>query len=110
MGITFVDGVSNVGGNIFGNDIFTIKLNGSTLYTGTTWEAYYYNYERISSGTPRLQAVDSVLFRVSGSNTPGVSGGGFYFEDFSISNAAIPAPSAIAIVGLAGFLGRRRKA
>ena len=110
MGITFVDGVSTVGGAIYGNDIFTIKLNGSTLYTGTTWEAYYYNYERISSGTPRLQAVDSVLFRLSGSSTPSVSGGGFYFEDFSISNAAIPAPGAAALVGLAGLLGRRRKA
>ena len=111
MGITFVDGVSNVGGQIFGNDIFTIRLNGSTIYTGTTWEAYYYNNERITAGTPRLQAVDSVLFRVSGSNTPGVSGGGFYFEDFSISNSAVPAPGAAALIGLAGLVtGRRRKA
>jgi MYXO-CTERM domain-containing protein len=111
MGITFVDGVSNVGGQIFGNDIFTIRLNGSTIYTGTTWEAYYYNYERITAGTPRLQAVDSVLFRVSGSSTPTLSGGGFYFEDFSISNSAVPAPGAAALVGLAGLCtGRRRKA
>ena len=109
MGIQFVDGVSNVGGAIYGNDIFTIRLNGQTIYTGTTWEAYYYNYERISSGTPRLQAVDSMLFRVSGSNTPGVSGGGFYFEDFSISNTAIPAPGAVALLGVAGLVGSRRR-
>ena len=111
MGITFVDGVSNVGGQMFGNDIFTIRLNGSTIYTGTTWEAYYYNNERITAGTPRLQAVDSVLFRVSGSNTPGVSGGGFYFEDFAIGNTIVPAPGAATLVGLAGLVtGRRRKA
>ena len=109
MGIQFVDGVSNVGGAMYGNDIFTIRLNGQTIYTGTTWEAYYYNYERISSGTPRLQAVDSMLFRVSGSNTPSVSGGGFYFEDFSISNAAIPAPGALALLGVAGLAGSRRR-
>ncbi len=109
MGIQFVDGVSNVGGAMYGNDIFTIRLNGQTIYTGTTWEAYYYNYERISSGTPRLQAVDSMLFRVSGSNTPSVSGGGFYFEDFSISNTAIPAPGALALLGVAGLAGSRRR-
>ena len=109
MGIQFVDGVSNVGGAMYGNDIFTIRLNGQTIYTGTTWEAYYYNYERISSGTPRLQAVDSMLFRVSGSNTPGVSGGGFYFEDFAISNSAIPAPGALALLGVAGLAGSRRR-
>jgi hypothetical protein len=109
MGITFVDGVSNVGGQIFGNDIFTIRLNGSTIYTGTTWEAYYYNYERITAGTPRLQAVDSVLFRVSGLNEPSLSGGGFYFEDFAINNSAIPAPGALALLGVAGLVGARRR-
>ena len=112
MGLTFVDGVSNVGGSIYGNDIFTIRLNGQALYTGTSWEAYYYNYERISSGTPRLQAVDSVLFRVNNSTsggTPGLTGNGFYFEDVVVNNSAIPAPGAAALVAVAGLMARRRR-
>ena len=107
--VTFVDGVSTVGGQIFGNDIVNISLNGSQIYTGTTWEAYYYSNELITAGTPRLQAVDSMLFRVSGSNTPGVSGKGFYFEDFSIGNTIVPAPGAVALLGVAGLAGGRRR-
>jgi hypothetical protein len=113
MGIEFVDGVSTVGGSIVGNDIFTIKLNGATIHTGTTWEAYYYNFEQITAGTPRLQAVDSMLFRVNNSasgGTPGLLGGGFFFEDVVVNNSAIPAPGAIALLGLAGLVGRRRRA
>ncbi|MFN9992729.1 MAG: hypothetical protein ACK54H_05230 [Phycisphaerales bacterium] len=110
MGVTFVDGVSNVGGSIYGNDIFTIKLNGSLIHTGTTWEAYYYNNERITAGTPRLQAVDSVLFRVNNSvtgGTPSLSGNGFYFETVEVSN--IPAPGAAALLGLGGLVASRRR-
>ena len=111
MGITFVDGVSTVGGQVYGNDVLKIWLNGALIHTGSTWESYYYNYERISSGTPRLQAVDSMLFRVSGTAATGTSGNGFYFEDFAIGNTIVPAPGAVALIGLAGLItGRRRKA
>jgi hypothetical protein len=115
MGITFVDGVSTVGGQVFGNDVMKIWLNGSLIHTGTTWESYYYSNvsERnaVASGPgPRLQAVDSMLFRVSGTAATGTSGNGFYFEDFAIGNTIVPAPGAAALIGLAGFLGRRRKA
>ena len=111
MGITFVDGVSTVGGQVYGNDVLKIWLNGALIHTGSTWESYYYNYERITAGTPRLQAVDSMLFRVAGTAAPGTSGNGFYFEDFAIGNTIVPAPGAAALIGLAGLItGRRRKA
>lgn len=109
MGITFVDGVDTVGGQVFGNDVVRIWLNGSLIHTGTTWESYYYNYERITAGTPRLQAVDSMLFRVSGTAAAGTSGNGFYFEDFAIGNTIVPAPGAMALMGVAGLCANRRR-
>ena len=109
MGITFVDGVSTVGGQIYGNDVLKIWLNGSLIHTGSTWESYYYLNERITAGTPRLQAVDSMLFRVSGTAATGTSGNGFYFEDFAIGNTIVPAPGALALLGVAGLAGSRRR-
>ena len=116
MGITFVDGVNTVGGQVFGNDIVNVWLNGTLIHTGTTWESYYYTNtaERnaVASGPgPRLQAVDSMLFRVAGTAATGASGNGFYFEDFAIGNTIVPAPGAAALIGLAGLItGRRRNA
>ena len=115
MLIDFVDGVSTVDGAIYGNDVVKIWLNDSLIHAGTTWETYYYNNERITTGVPRLQAVDSMLFRVAGSAAAGTSGKGFYFEDFAIGNVyPVPEPStyAMALAGLAcgGFsMWRRRK-
>jgi hypothetical protein len=114
MGITFVDGVSTVGGQVFGNDVMKVWLNGTLIHTGTTWESYYYSTtaERnaVASGPgPRLQAVNSMLFRVSGTAATGTSGNGFYFEDFAIGNSIVPAPGALALLGVAGLLGSRRR-
>jgi hypothetical protein len=109
MGITFVDGVSTVGGQIYSNDVLKIWLNGSLIHTGSTWESYYYLNERITAGTPRLQAVDSMLFRVAGTAATGTSGNGFYFEDFAIGNTIVPAPGAVALLGVAGLVGSRRR-
>jgi hypothetical protein len=116
MGITFVNGVNTVGGQVFGNDIVRIWLNGSLIHTGTTYESYYYSNasERNAIGTPnapRLQAVDSMLFRSAGTAASGTSGNGFYFEDFAIGNTIVPAPGAMALLGAAGLIAvRRRKA
>ncbi|MBK7809375.1 MAG: right-handed parallel beta-helix repeat-containing protein [Saprospiraceae bacterium] len=101
MAITFVDGVSTGGGDIFGNDIVKVWLNGSLIHTGTTWETYYYNFERITPAVPRLQAVDALLFRVANPAVPATSGNGFYFEDFRISNT-VPA---VTLYGLAALSG-----
>lgn len=119
MLIDFVDGVSTVGGAIYGNDVLKIWLDGSLIHVGTTWETYYYNNERITTGVPRLQAVDSMLFRVAGTAAAGTSGNGFFFEDFAIGNSfpvAVPEidaagmGSVLALLGGAlGLLERRRK-
>jgi hypothetical protein len=111
MTIDFVDGVT-VGndGKVYGNDVLKIYLNGQLIKTGTTWESYYYKYENITAGTPRLQAVDSMLFRVAGAAAPSTSGQGFYFEDFAIGNSSpIPGPGALALVGIAGLARNPRR-
>jgi hypothetical protein len=108
-GITFVDGVDWVGGQEVSNDILQIWLNGTLIHTGSTWESYYYDTELITAGTPRLQAVDSMLFRVSGTAAPANAGNGFYFEDFAIGNTIVPAPGAMALMCVAGLCANRRR-
>lgn len=111
MYIEFVDGPEN--------DIVSIFVNGNLVHTGTTWESYYFsNGEGIP--TPRLQAVDSLLFRAAGTAAPGTSGAGFYFDNVEVSNAAlnnaeVPEPASLALWGLVSAAGaawgyRRRKA
>jgi hypothetical protein len=104
MGAIFNDGLAN--------DFFGVRINGGALFAGSTWEQYYSANELITPGTPRLQAVNSLLFRVNNSTTggtPSLTGNGFYFEDVVVNNSAIPAPGAIALLGVAGLLGRRRR-
>jgi len=106
MTIDFVDGVT-VGndGKVYGNDVLKIYLGGQLIKTGTTWESYYYKNENITAGTPRLQAVDSMLFRVAGDAAPSTAGNGFYFEDFVIGNSSpIPGPGVVALAGIAGLV------
>lgn len=104
MGAVFNDGLNN--------DFFGVRINGGALFAGQTWEQYYSANELITPGTPRLQAVNSLLFRVNNSTTggtPTLTGNGFYFEDVVVNNSAIPAPGALALLGVAGLVGARRR-
>jgi hypothetical protein len=104
MGAIFNDGLAN--------DFFGVRINGGALFAGSTWEQYYSANELITPGTPRLQAVNSLLFRVNNSTTggtPSLTGNGFYFEDVVVNNSAIPAPGALALLGAAGLVGGRRR-
>lgn len=109
--IVFRDGVTMMGTDVYGNDELKVYLDGALVHTGSTWEGYYYNYERITAGQPRLQAVDSMLFRVAGSAATGTAGNGFYFEDVVVSNTTIPEPASLSVLGLgaAALLMRRRR-
>ena len=104
MGAVFNDGLDN--------DFFGVRINGGALFAGKTWEQYYSANELITPGTPRLQAVNSLLFRVNNSTTggtPSLTGNGFYFEDVVVNNSAIPAPGALALLGVAGLAASRRR-
>lgn len=95
MDVTFVDGVNfGSGGEINGNDVVQVFVNGALAHTGTTWESYYYAAERIVPTLPRLQAVDSMLIRSAGTAAPGNLGNGLYFDNFEV----VPEPATTAAV------------
>jgi len=85
--IQFVDGVNLTTGEVNGNDIVTYYLNGMKIHTGTTWEAYYYWNERITPQNPRIQAVNSVIFRLAGTAATTT---GFYFEEVLLATRFCP--------------------
>ncbi len=102
--IDFVEGVDNQFGQIFGNDVVKVWLNGSLIHTGTTWESYYYLNEPTVVGQPRKQAVNSLLFRVAGTAAPAAAGAGFHFTSYENGNAgaagtAAPQTGVVAING-----------
>jgi len=104
MQISFVDGVNGDGS---GNDVVNIFVNGVLAHTGTTWETFY----RLPANGAREVAVDSVMFRASGTAAPATSGNGFVFDNVHISAVPEPASYAMALAGLGlmGFVVRRRR-
>jgi hypothetical protein len=43
MDVSFFDGVDTSGGQVNGNDVVKIYVDGSLVHTGTTWESYYFD-------------------------------------------------------------------
>jgi hypothetical protein len=88
--IDFVEGVENVNGVIYGNDIARVYVNGNLAYTGTTWESYYYLNEPTVAGQPRKQAVNCMQYRLTGTAQPAYAGAGFYFSNYDVNNTTAP--------------------
>jgi hypothetical protein len=97
--ILFQDGVDN--------DLVTLHLNGSPIYTGPSWESYY---------TAHSESVDRLCFDtyVDAAHL----GNGLYIDNVLISDGipggVVPEPSTVAVWGMLGGLGliisrRRRK-
>ncbi len=117
MDIEFVDGLIDFAGNpytlhpgdpgfnagdVYGNDIVKVYVDGQLAITGTSWEGYFYGYEN-----GKIQAVDSLLFRVaSQANT---LDGGYYFDNVDISNSPVPEPATMTVLALGGLALIRRR-
>jgi len=87
--ITFVDGnVVDMDGNVFGNDVVEIYVDGVLVHSGTTWESYYTTTTE-GQTPPTKQAIDTLLFRLSTSAAmPGsLLGAGFYIDNVYIADA-----------------------
>lgn len=105
MYIQFVDGIGpGAAGSEAGNDILTVLVDGAVVHTGTTWESYFYNNADGGIPAPSARAVDSLLFRQSGTAQPGNAGGGFYFDNVVVNNSVIPEPSSVVLMML-GLMG-----
>ncbi len=91
--------------NGLNNDTATVMLNGQAIAAVgpafTTWEQYY---QAVNWGAV---SVDKMIFRASVLGPEALRGGGVLFDNLSMSS--IPSPGAVALVGLAGMVGRRRK-
>ncbi len=84
--INFVDGLGAGG---IGNDIVVVELDGVVVHVGTSWESFY--AENPGSFPNAPYAVDALMFRLSGTAAPANSGNGFYIDDVTYDNIALPA-------------------
>ncbi|MFW6146536.1 MAG: PEP-CTERM sorting domain-containing protein [Planctomycetota bacterium] len=105
--MTFVDGLADVGGELYSNDTVSVLVNGAPVHTGGSWETYFKGSDPY--GTGGNHAVDSMTFALRGTAAPGTLGNGFHIENVEVSN--IPEPATMALLGLGalGVLRRRRR-
>jgi hypothetical protein len=69
------------------NDVVRIYLDGVLTITGRTWEDYYrYDPEQTGNGNV-VPNVSKLLFRESGTATPGNSGNGFLVDGVALASA-----------------------
>ncbi|MFV8817779.1 hypothetical protein [Haliea sp. E17] len=68
------------------NDVVMVWVDGALVHTGSTWEQYYPENQ---PGTPGPYSISQLLFRVSGTAQPALSGGGLLFDDFAVSTQAV---------------------
>lgn len=100
-----------IGTSAFGVDVTSASSTNSFLATNTatSWSrtGYFSGLETFSLGAPIVgQFVLVQLINTSDNGTFRNLG----LREFALSATAVPAPGAIALVGLAGLTGRRRRA
>jgi hypothetical protein len=102
----FVAGLQDTGGELYGNDVVKIYVNGQLVHEGTSWESYYYGTPTFGLTSDDKRAVNSLTFSLRGTAAPGTLGGGYYVDDVTVAAVAVPLPAAAwAGMGLMGALG-----
>jgi MYXO-CTERM domain-containing protein len=83
---------------------FQSPIGGLDAYTG-------FNAGRFSSAdiSSLVTMGDTLMLRFHQADDSSVSADGWYIESFGIEGASIPAPGALALLGLAGLARRRRR-
>lgn len=72
-----------------GNDVVKIYIDNALVHTGTSWEDYYrFDPEQNGNGN-QLSQVKTLLFRAGGSSVPSTLGGGFLFDNVSITSSNV---------------------
>jgi len=118
--VEFIDGAA---GDTTGNDRVYVLVDGSLVYTGSTWESFYRGSNPGALDTadqPHRQAVDSLMIHYRGSGVSGNAGNGFFFDDVVIDNAMLmldeapvptpePMTAGLAAIAIAGLCARRRR-
>jgi hypothetical protein len=101
-------GVQGIGGNLYGTDInFNVvpSIVQVTLNDGSS----YIGFQGASTDFVGFYSTGAAISSISISAMPGMPGGGdVYPTANNLYFAAVPAPGAIALLGLAGLSARRR--
>lgn len=80
--------------------------SGTTTWNATTSQSAFTISASALSGASNT---GSVIFRISDTSATGASTGTGRIDNIFVTGSAIPAPGALALLGLAGFVARRRR-
>lgn len=101
-------GVQGIGGNLYGTDVnFNVvpSIVQVTLNDGSS----YIGFQGASTDFVGFYSTGAAISSISISAVPGLPGGGAVYPTANnLYFAAVPAPGAVALLGLAGFSARRR--
>jgi len=89
-------------------DVLQAGLSGSgtTSWNPTTYQS---GFTITASALSTASDTGSVIFRISNSAVTGSSSGTNRIDNIFVTGTAVPAPGALALLGLAGLIARRRR-
>jgi MYXO-CTERM domain-containing protein len=103
-----VDGGTSFSTILASYSVIQAGLTGSGTLSWSTTGAYQSAFTTTISGLAAADDQSSVIFRFVNLSTVG-TGGTNRIDNIIVSSGPIPAPGAIALIGLAGLTARRRR-
>ncbi len=91
------------------NDVVNYYLNDTLIHTGTSWEQFYTNHQ--AALHPNGVPIQTLIYRISGTAVPAVSGGGFHIDNVTTEVSDIPEPATMVLIGtgIAAMAARRKR-